>query len=185
MNFRKLSANRFADRVSEILKFIVEAGPHPDHNLRETNTLSRWHTFLPSTVCGQRARPRLEVGMRKLGFAAAGIAAILIGGQANTAVCSSTIYRPSGDGTEPFSALGAGVCVQAQYELFSNFSFGTLPKANGTVTFDLEGVYQEDITSPRVPHTPVLATTLPSPRPAPRSTPCLPTLPKRKAGRRP
>jgi hypothetical protein len=76
--------------------------------------------------------------MKNLGFALAGITAMLIGGgQANATVCSSTITMPTGDGHEFFSALGAGVCVQAQDKLFSNFSFGNLV-ANGTVTFDLE-----------------------------------------------
>jgi len=73
---------------------------------------------------------------KMLGFALAGITAMLIGGgQANATVC---IPMPTGDGSEPFSALGAGVCVQAGDKLFSNFNFGNLPKAHGTVTFDLE-----------------------------------------------
>ena|SRR5271170_1226948 len=75
--------------------------------------------------------------MKKLGVALAGVAAMLIGSQANATVCSSTIMMPTGDGHESFSALGVGVCVQAQDKLFSNFSFGNLA-ANGTVTFDLE-----------------------------------------------
>jgi len=36
--------------------------------------------------------------MKKLGFALAGITAMLIGGQANATVCGSTIMLPSGDG---------------------------------------------------------------------------------------
>ncbi len=73
---------------------------------------------------------------KKLGFALAGIAAMLIGGgQANATVC---IPMPTGDGSEPFSALGPGVCVQAGDKLFSNFNFGNLPTAHGTVTFDQE-----------------------------------------------
>jgi hypothetical protein len=76
--------------------------------------------------------------MKKLGFALAGIAAMLIGGQANATVCGSTIMLPTGDGSEPFSALGASVCVQAGDKLFSNFNFHSLPMTNGTVTFDLE-----------------------------------------------
>ncbi len=86
--------------------------------------------------------------MKKLGFALAGITAMLIGGQAYATVCSSTITMPTGDGHESFSALGTGVCVQAQDKLFSNFSFGNLV-ANGTVTFDLEdidGVENHNIT---------------------------------------
>jgi hypothetical protein len=73
--------------------------------------------------------------MKKFGFALAGIAAMLIGGQANATVC---IQMPTGDGVESFLALGAGVCVQAGDKLFSNFNFGKLPTAHGTVTFDLE-----------------------------------------------
>ena len=77
--------------------------------------------------------------MKKLGFALAGITAMLIlSGQANATVCSSTFMMPTGDGNESFSALGAGVCVQAGDKLFNNFNFGNLPKANSTVTFDLE-----------------------------------------------
>ncbi len=75
---------------------------------------------------------------KKLGFALAGITALLIGSQANATVCSSTFMMPSGDGVESFLALGAGVCVQAGDKLFSNFNFGNLPAAHGTVTFDLE-----------------------------------------------
>jgi hypothetical protein len=75
---------------------------------------------------------------KKLGFALAGITAMLIGGQANATVCSSTVMMPTGDGVESFLALGAGVCVQAGDKLFSNFNFGNLPTAHGTVTFDLE-----------------------------------------------
>src|SRR5271156_234094 len=75
--------------------------------------------------------------MKKLGVALAGVVAVLIASQANATVCSSTIMMPTGDGHESFSALGAGVCVQAQDKLFSNFSFGNLA-ANGIVTFDLE-----------------------------------------------
>ena len=76
--------------------------------------------------------------MKKLGFALAGIAVMLIGGQANATVCGSTIMMPSGDGVESFLNLGVGVCVQAGDKLFSDFSFGNLPTAHGTVTFDLE-----------------------------------------------
>ena len=72
--------------------------------------------------------------MKKLGFALAGITAMLIGGQANATVC---IMMPADGGSELFSALGAGVCVQAGDKLFSNFSFGNLV-ANGTVAFDWE-----------------------------------------------
>jgi hypothetical protein len=87
--------------------------------------------------------------MMKLGFALAGITAMLIGGQANATVCSSTFILPTGNGVESFLALGPGVCVQAQDKLFSNFSFGNLPTAHGTVTFDLElagGVERHNIT---------------------------------------
>jgi hypothetical protein len=87
--------------------------------------------------------------MKKLGFALVGIAAMLIGSQAKATVCSSTIMMPTGDGSEPFSALSAGVCVQAGDKLFSNFNFNTLPTAHGTVTFDLEllgGTENHDIT---------------------------------------
>jgi hypothetical protein len=87
--------------------------------------------------------------MKKLGFALAGITAMLIGNQANATVCSSTFMMPSGNGVESFLALGPGVCVQAQDKLFSNFSFGNLPTAHGTVTFDLElagGVERHNIT---------------------------------------
>jgi hypothetical protein len=76
--------------------------------------------------------------MKKLGFALAAITAMLIAVQANATVCSSTFMMPTGDGSEPFSALGAGVCVQAGDKLFSNFDFGNLPTAHGTVTFDVE-----------------------------------------------
>jgi hypothetical protein len=86
----------------------------------------------------QRPAWRLEVLMKKLGFALTGIAAMLICGQANATVCGSTIMMPSGDGVESFLNLGAGVCVQAGDKLFSDFSFGNLPTAHGTVTFDLE-----------------------------------------------
>ena len=78
--------------------------------------------------------------MKKLGFALVGIAAMLIGGQANATVCSSTITMPTGVGDRSFSALGAGVCVLAADKLFSNFSFHSLPTTNGTVTFDLERI---------------------------------------------
>jgi hypothetical protein len=84
--------------------------------------------------------------MKKLGFALAGIAAMLIGGQANATVCSSTISMPTGVGNRSFSALGAGVCVLAADKLFSDFSFGTLPTTNGTVTFDLEDPENYNIT---------------------------------------
>jgi hypothetical protein len=77
--------------------------------------------------------------MKKLGFALAGAAAMLIGGgQANATACNSTFMMPTGDGVESFLSLGAGVCVQAGDKLFSNFNFGNLPTAHGTVTFDLE-----------------------------------------------
>ena len=75
--------------------------------------------------------------MKKLGFALAGITAMLIGGQANATACSSTIAMPTGVGDRSFSALGAGVCVQAADKLFSNFNFHGLV-ANGTVGFDRE-----------------------------------------------
>jgi len=86
--------------------------------------------------------------MKKLGFALAGVTAMLIGGQANATVCGSTIMMPPGGGSELFSALGAGVCVQAGDKLFSNFNFGNLP-AGGAVTFawqDLGGSENNNIT---------------------------------------
>lgn len=74
--------------------------------------------------------------MKKLGFALAGVTAMLIGGQANATVC---IMMPPGGGSELFSALGAGVCVQAGDKQFSNFNFGNLP-AGGAVTFAWQDV---------------------------------------------
>lgn len=75
--------------------------------------------------------------MKKLGFALAGITAMLIGSQANATVCGRTMMMPAGGGSVSFSALDAGVCVQAGDKLFSIFSFGNLV-ANGTVAFDWE-----------------------------------------------
>jgi hypothetical protein len=139
--------------------------------------------------------------MKKLGFALVGIAAVLIGGQASATVC---IPMPTADGSEPFSALGPGVCVQAGDKIFSDFNFGTLPAAHGTVTFDLEVLnstenhnitftdnlpaghtydfgYDAAVVTP--PGSPIVGL-LWSHRPAARSSPCLPTLPKQEAGRR-
>lgn len=91
--------------------------------------------------------------MTKLALAlvgAAGIAAWIAGGPASAApVCTSTIAMPTGIGSAPDSALGAGVCVQAADKLFGSFNFAMLPQANGTVTFNLStiaGLVHHDIT---------------------------------------
>ena len=75
----------------------------------------------------------------------------LAGGPALAApVCSTTTFTfASGIGSEPDSALGAGVCVQAADKLFSNFNFGNLPTSTGTVTFNLSmvgSIIHHDIT---------------------------------------
>jgi PEP-CTERM motif len=79
----------------------------------------------------------------------AAVAALASGPANATPTCTSTIMLPTGIGSEADSALGAGVCVQAQDKLFGNFNFGTLPQANGTVTFNLttvSGIDRHDIT---------------------------------------
>jgi hypothetical protein len=69
------------------------------------------------------------------------IGAGLAGGSAMaTPTCVTTLSFASGIGTEPDSALGAGVCVQAADKLFGNFNFADLPTTNGTVTFNLSSV---------------------------------------------
>jgi hypothetical protein len=81
---------------------------------------------------------------------AAAATVLLVAGRANATTCTTTIAIPSGDGSESFATLDhPGVCVQAEDKLFSNFEFGNLPIAAGTVTFALEtisGTENHDIT---------------------------------------
>jgi hypothetical protein len=76
--------------------------------------------------------------MNRLIFTLTGAAALMIAVQAGATPCTTTIVFPNGDGVEPFSALGTGVCVDAGDKLFSNFKFGNLNVPHGTVTFALE-----------------------------------------------
>jgi hypothetical protein len=70
------------------------------------------------------------------------VALVLVGGITNVQAaptCTSTLMLPGGNGSEPQSALTAGVCVQAGDKLYGNFVFGP-GLSGGLATFITVGL---------------------------------------------